>query len=69
MPPASRSRRNERWNFGANADIGTLIDELTGAETDRKAGGIRMGYGVRPVQFSSGVEYRFDEARAARRDT
>ncbi len=37
---------NERWNFGANADFGTLTDSLTGAETDRKAGGVRMGYGL-----------------------
>ena len=28
---------NERWNFGASAELGTLRDSLTGAETDRKA--------------------------------
>jgi flagellar motor protein MotB len=53
---------SERWNFGANADVGTLTDSLTGAETDRIAGGVRMGYGFENVQFSSAVEYRIDEA-------
>jgi flagellar motor protein MotB len=51
---------NERWNFGANTDIGTLTDELTGAKIDREAGGIRMGYGFQAVQLSSAVEYRLD---------
>jgi flagellar motor protein MotB len=52
---------NERWNFGANTDIGTLTDELTGAKIDREAGGIRMGYGFQAVQLSSAVEYRTDK--------
>jgi flagellar motor protein MotB len=52
---------NERWNFGANTDIGTLTDELTGARIDREAGGIRMGYGWQAVQLSSAVEYRNDK--------
>ena len=52
---------NERWNFGANTDIGTLTDELTGAKIDREAGGIRMGYGFQAVQLSSAVEYRLDK--------
>ena len=56
---------NERWTFGANADVGTLIDTLTGAETDRMAGGIGVGYGFETVQLSSGIEYRRDEAEQA----
>jgi flagellar motor protein MotB len=52
---------NERWNFGANTDIGTLTDELTGAKIDREAGGVRMGYGFQAVQLSSAVEYRLDK--------
>jgi flagellar motor protein MotB len=52
----------ERWDLGANADVGTLTDSLTGAETDRVAGGVRIGYGFENVQFSSAVEYRIDEA-------
>ena len=54
---------NERWNLGANAEIGTLTDSQTGAETDRKAGGVRVGYGFDTVQFSSAVEYRSDESQ------
>jgi flagellar motor protein MotB len=52
----------ERWNFGANAEVGTLHDHQTDAETDRKAGGVRMGYGADSIQFSSAVEYRRDES-------
>ena len=52
---------NQRWTLGANADIGTLTDRLTGAETERKAGGIRVGYGFEAVQFASGIEYRLDD--------
>ena len=52
----------ERWNLGASAEFGTLRDSLTGAETDRKAAGVRMGYGVDAMQFSSAIEYRRDDA-------
>jgi len=52
---------DDRWNFGANAEIGTLVDSQTDAETKRKAGGIRIGYGHDKIQFSSGVEYRNDD--------
>jgi flagellar motor protein MotB len=53
----------ERWNLGANTDIGTLKDRETGAETRRRAGGVRAGYGFENLQLSSGVEYRFDETQ------
>lgn len=56
---------NERWNFGANTDIGTLTDELTGAKIDREAGGVRLGYGFQAVQLSSAVEYRLDKSEQA----
>jgi len=52
----------ERWNLGANAEVGTLSNSLTGAETDRKAAGVRLGYGLDTMQFSSAIEYRRDEA-------
>jgi hypothetical protein len=52
----------ERWNLGASAELGTLRDSLTGAGTDRKAAGIRLGYGVDRLQFSSAIEYRRDDA-------
>jgi flagellar motor protein MotB len=52
----------ERWNLGANAEIGTLSDALTGAGTDRKAAGLRVGYGRDEMQLSSAIEYRNDES-------
>jgi hypothetical protein len=51
----------ERWNLGANAELGTLIDSQTYAETDRKAAGVRLGYGVDTMQLSSAIEYRRDD--------
>jgi hypothetical protein len=53
---------SERWNFGASGEFGTLRDSMTGAATDRKATGFRMGYGVGAMQLSSAVEYRQDDA-------
>jgi len=53
---------NDRWNFGANMEIGTLMDSFTGAETKRRAGGVRIGYGFGSIQISSGIEYLFDDA-------
>ena len=52
---------HERWNIGANMELGTLKDSLTGAETERQAGGIRIAYGLDTVQISSAIEYRFDD--------
>ena len=52
----------ERLNFGINTDIGTLQDIQTGAETERRAAGIHVGYGFETLQLSSGVEYRNDDA-------
>jgi hypothetical protein len=52
---------NQRWNFGLNTEVGTLEDQVTGAEIDRHAGGVRVGYGFDKVQFSSGIEYREDQ--------
>jgi hypothetical protein len=52
---------NVKWTFGFNTDIGTLQDVQTGAETDRLAGGMQIGYNTGPVQFASSVEYRSDD--------
>jgi hypothetical protein len=52
----------QAWNFGITTDIGTLQDMQSGAETERLAGGVMVGYGNGPLQFSSGVEYRNDDA-------
>ncbi len=53
---------NDRLNFRANTDIGTLTDVRTGADTDRTAAGIQVGYGLDRFQLSAGIEYRLDEA-------
>ena len=52
----------QRLNLGASTDIGTLRDMQTGAETKRRAAGVSMGYGFASLQFSTGVEYRSDDA-------
>jgi len=49
------------WSLGLNTDIGTLHDTFTGAETDRIAGGIQLGFGAGDLQFASGIEYRNDD--------
>ena len=51
----------DRWNIGANVDVGTLVNRQTDAQIDRKAAGVRIGYGFDKVQLSSGLEYRSDE--------
>jgi flagellar motor protein MotB len=53
----------ERWNVGGSTELGTLRDSLTGAKTNRKATGFRVGYGVDALQLSSAVEYRKDDAQ------
>jgi hypothetical protein len=52
---------DDRWNFGANAEVGTLVASQTEAETKRRAGGVHIGYGHDKIQFSSGIEYRNDD--------
>jgi len=51
------------WSLGVTTDIGTLQDVQTGAETERLAGGLQVGFGNDSLQLSSGVEYRFDDAQ------
>ena len=55
----------ERWNLGLNTDIGMLQDMQTGAETERIAGGVHVGYGFKALQISSAIEYRYDTAEQA----
>ena len=53
---------SEHWNLGINTDIGTLQDQQTGAETERLAGGLQVGFGFESLQISSGFEYRNDNS-------
>jgi flagellar motor protein MotB len=54
---------HDRWNMGANLELGTLTDSLTGAETERQAAGVRIAFGSDTFQVSSAVEYRFDDVQ------
>ncbi len=49
------------WSLGLNTDIGALQDTYTGAQTDRIAGGIQVGYASGDLQLLSGIEYRNDD--------
>src|SRR5437867_10762185 len=53
--------KRERWNFGASAEVGTLVDAQTSAQTDRKAAGVRLGYNRDSLQLTSGIEYRRED--------
>jgi len=52
----------QKWSLGINTEAGTLEDALTGAETERRAGGIQLGFGFDALQISGGLEYRNDDA-------
>ena len=52
---------NQTWNFGLNTDIGTLRDIRTGAETERLAAGVQVGFALGGLRISSGFEYRNDD--------
>ncbi len=51
-----------QWSLGLTTDIGTLRDRVSGAETERLAGSVQVGYGAEALQFSSAIEYRNDDA-------
>jgi flagellar motor protein MotB len=50
----------DRFNFGANLDIGTLKDHYTAAELERTALGVSIGYGFDKLKIANSVEYRVD---------
>ncbi|QXE86110.1 OmpA family protein [Geomonas nitrogeniifigens] len=52
----------DRLNFGVKGELGTLRDNLTGADLKRTALGVSAGYGFEKVKLSSAVEYRVDDA-------
>lgn len=51
---------NDRWNFGASLDYGTLHDQQTGAKMERRAAGVKVGYGFDAVKVANALEYRVD---------
>jgi hypothetical protein len=53
----------DHLNFGANIDLGALKDNNTGAETNRKALGIKVGYKFDMLTYAGALEYRVDETQ------
>ncbi|WP_237066847.1 OmpA family protein [Microbulbifer guangxiensis] len=51
---------SERWNYGTSVEAGTLEDPRTGAQTDRRAIGLNMGFSDGDIRLASAVEYRTD---------
>jgi flagellar motor protein MotB len=58
----------DHWNFGVNADYGTLRDPLTAARLDRTAAGVRVGYGVVDFTWTTAFEYRVDRTETPNPD-
>jgi flagellar motor protein MotB len=52
----------DRLNFGAMVDFGTLKDDQTGAELERTALGVSVGYGFDNLKIASALEYRVDDS-------
>ncbi|MDH5738342.1 MAG: flagellar motor protein MotB, partial [Gammaproteobacteria bacterium] len=48
---------DEHWNMGLSLDMGVLEDRKTGAETERKALGGKLGYGSGAISYSGALEY------------
>jgi len=51
----------DHLNFGAHLDFGTLKDQQTAAELERKALSVSAGYGFDKLKIASAVEYRTDD--------
>lgn len=58
----------DHWNFGVNADIGSLRDPITAARLDRKAAAVRTGYGDRKLTWTTAFEYRIDKTETINQD-
>jgi flagellar motor protein MotB len=57
-------RPSERWNFGTHVDVGTLRDNLTGAQMDRSGFAVSAGYGFEAIKVSTLLEYRRDQVQS-----
>jgi hypothetical protein len=58
----------DRWNFGANVDVGTLRDPVTAARLERNAAGVRVGYGAEGFTWTTAFEYRVDKTETINPD-
>ena len=54
----------ERWSLGFNIEAGLLEDKNTGAETERQALGLNLGYNYGAFVYSAAAEYRVDESES-----
>lgn len=52
---------NDRWNYGASFDVGSLRDNRTGAELERQAIAFKVGYATALVKAASSLEVRLDD--------
>ena len=50
----------DHFNFGVHCDFGTLQDQQTAAELERKALSVSAGYGLDRLKIASALEYRKD---------
>ncbi len=53
----------DRFNFGADADFGTLEDYETAAKIKRRALSVNAGYGFDRLKIASGMECRVDDTQ------
>jgi flagellar motor protein MotB len=58
----------DHWNFGVNADFGTLQDPITAARLERNAAGVRVGYGDKGFTWAGAFEYRVDKIESINPD-
>ncbi len=51
---------NDRWNYGAKAEFGTVSDPLAG-DLKRKALGLSAGYKFERIKYSGNLEFRAED--------
>jgi hypothetical protein len=58
-------RPSERWTLGTHVDVGTLRDNLTGAQMDRSGFAVSAGYGFESIKLATLLEYRRDQVQSS----
>ena len=58
----------DHWNFGLNAEFGSLDDPLLGT-LERKAGGLTIGYSRNYIKYVSSIEGRYEDGSEGIRKT
>jgi flagellar motor protein MotB len=57
------------WRFGASAEVGTLVDNLTHAPLDRTAFSLSAGRTSKAMTYTGAMEYRTDKTSTDKRVT